>query len=798
MKKLILSLSFAVAFVSVSIAQCTTSDATSCVCLNPAENDCDLLPDITIEWDYAEGSNTEYAPGASNTNGTDGRLTVSGHTPNIGVGPLNLRGMDINGDRWMVCFDPVTGVPDTFTVNDPNWNIQTYCPDGSEPKHIAWQRIYHKNADGTMTYWERMANTFEYHPTHGHMHFDDWTILTLRVPDPNDPNPLNWPIIGDGSKLGFCVMDLSNCINNDCRDDATEYGQGNVLSASDFPNYGLGGGSYGCSPVSQGISSGYSDIYGEYLDGMWLDIPLGTCNGDYAVVLQCGKGEMLESNPNNNYTWFPITLTEQSPSPSASITTSGPTILCPGETVTLSANTSAGNPSFLWSDGSTGSSISVSQTGTYSVQVTDGSFGTCSTSTSNFVEVTISPDTVNLSMAAQVNAPLFDVVASGGSNLLCNNSNLTLEVVNPNFSNATYLWSNGDVGPTTTISTIGDYSLYVTDNSFACHTTMSDTIRIVPPMAAPSILCSADTVCVGDFVELSSLSNEQTNWYTDASGTNLVSTDSSFTSAPLSSSTTFYAATTYSGGMVGENAHSGSSNYSGSSTNGWIRFNVSAPLTINSVDVFADDDGDRTIVLWDEDGNVLNSLSVLITSTNGGQDPTNVPLGFTVPAGNNYILGTDTAMNNTVFGSNNPMLKRQGDQYYGYCNYPYVIDNIIELTNSPYGTDWYYYFYNWDVTPLPCESPMTSHEVVVVTCASIDEVVINVDIYPNPTRDLLNIDLGQNPESTVVLYNVLGEEILRETAKNNTTLSLKELPKGLYSVRVWNNNGAYKEQIVLQ
>ena len=144
------------------------------------------------------------------------------------------------------------------------------------------------------------------------------------------------------------------------------------------------------------------------------------------------------------------------------------------------------------------------------------------------------------------------------------------------------------------------------------------------------------------------------------------------------------------------------------------------------------------------------------------------------------------------------MLKRQGDQYYGYCNYPYVIDNIIELTNSPYGTDWYYYFYNWDVTPLPCESPMTSHEVVVVTCASIDEVVINVDIYPNPTRDLLNIDLGQNPESTVVLYNVLGEEVLRETAKNNTTISLKELPKGLYSVRVWNNNGAYKEQIVLQ
>ena len=58
----------------------------------------------------------------------------------------------------------------------------------------------------------------------------------------------------------------------------------NVLSQYDFPNYGLGGGSYGCSPISQGISSGYSNINGEYLDGMWLDVPVGTCNGNYIVI----------------------------------------------------------------------------------------------------------------------------------------------------------------------------------------------------------------------------------------------------------------------------------------------------------------------------------------------------------------------------------------------------------------------------------------------------------------------------------------------------------------------------------
>ena len=44
-------------------AQCTLTNATDCVCLDPNEIDCDLLPDITVEWDYGENDHTEYAPG---------------------------------------------------------------------------------------------------------------------------------------------------------------------------------------------------------------------------------------------------------------------------------------------------------------------------------------------------------------------------------------------------------------------------------------------------------------------------------------------------------------------------------------------------------------------------------------------------------------------------------------------------------------------------------------------------------------------------------------------------------------
>ena len=362
-----------------SFSQCTINNATDCECENSNDVDCDLLPDITVSWQHGINDYTEYPPGEGLQNGeinypenwfqitpeiaAMGRIRVGARTPNIGVGPLNLRGADQYGYRWMICYD--SGVADTFQVYDPNWNVESYCPDGSSPKHISWQRIYHKNTDGTMTYYEEMVGTMEYHPTHGHMHFDEWTIMTLRIPDPNNmDNPTEWEIIGDGAKVGFCVMDLGNCSseNAGCRDDESTYNEGNLLSQDDFPNYGLGGGQYGCSPISQGISSGYNDTYGSYLDGMFINIPLGTCNGDYAIVLEVPQ-VMVESNLDNNYTWFPITLTQQSEgSPQTTVSSSADGIICEGESVEINVITTP-NAIVEWSNGMMGNNIEVTELG---------------------------------------------------------------------------------------------------------------------------------------------------------------------------------------------------------------------------------------------------------------------------------------------------------------------------------------------------------------------------------------------------------------------------------------------------
>ena len=190
---------------NLSTAQCTTTNAKTCSCKD-GTNNCDLLPDIGIARPplLVSGSSgvIEYSQTGNGAN--NGRLRISVSTPNTGFGPLEIRAQAI-----YVCGT------DTFYGSAP-----TSCTDGSAPKQLIKQRVYHKT-DSVMSYYDRDAGTMTYHPTHGHMHVDNWGVFTLRTAT-TDPNPLNWPIVGNGAKLAFCLMDYGSCstYNGHCVDSA--------------------------------------------------------------------------------------------------------------------------------------------------------------------------------------------------------------------------------------------------------------------------------------------------------------------------------------------------------------------------------------------------------------------------------------------------------------------------------------------------------------------------------------------------------------------------------------------------
>lgn len=362
---------FAAEFAS---AQCTTTNATSCVCEDGTAN-CLLLPDITASWlGISNGGYIEYPQTGAGENysgqGLDnGRLRVTGSTPNIGHGSFTVRGRDDNNERTFLCGnDTVFGVPASG---------QFSCPNGYEnPKQLIIQRIYKKDGNA-MSYVDQYVGSMTYHPAHGHNHVDDWAVMTLRV-QTADPDPRNWPIVGTGAKIGFCLMDYGQCgtgtgstYYGHCRDDNTVYNGGNLMLNSDFPNWNLGGGNYNCSVIEQGISSGWTDVYGKHLDGMWINVPPNTCNGDYYIVLEIDRnGVFIEENDDNNYTAVPVTLTQQLPqgTPSAPLITSNNSHnLCNGEVIELTAS---GGSSYLWSNGETTQTIQTDVSGSYTCEVT--------------------------------------------------------------------------------------------------------------------------------------------------------------------------------------------------------------------------------------------------------------------------------------------------------------------------------------------------------------------------------------------------------------------------------------------
>lgn len=384
-KKLLLLLAVIFGLSVNSFSQCITNtnspntSATSCQCLTVTQTDCDLLPDISISWhailNYQNGPNQN--PGVE-------KLNVTAATPNTGVGPLTVEGR-YNGLYYYVCGT------DTFS-NSTNTYV---CPDGSNPRQLIRQRVWHKNG-GNMTYYDRPAGSMTYHTGHGHYHVDDWGVFTLRYQIASEPNPLNWPIVATGAKLGFCLMDYFSCDTavdiqsfNHCKDVNTVYNQGNNLySSTHFPNYGLGGGSYSCGVSEQGISSGWEDVYDEGLALMWINMPPNLCNGQYWIVMEVDPQDFfLESDETNNFTAAPYTITQWNASgtPVATVALSRQSpVICQGENITLTAN--AGS-SFLWSNGATTQSITVNTAGTYNVTVTTN----CGTTASLPVNVEYAP-----------------------------------------------------------------------------------------------------------------------------------------------------------------------------------------------------------------------------------------------------------------------------------------------------------------------------------------------------------------------------------------------------------------------
>ena len=177
--------------------------------------------------------------------------------------------------------------------------------------------------------------------------------------------------------------------------------------------------------------------------------------------------------------------------PSGNVSANGPTSFCQGGSVQLTA---APASTYLWSSGQTTQSITVNQSGNFSVTVSNG--GGCSAS-STPVPVTVSA----LPTAS---------ISTNGSTSICQGQTRTLTAS----GGTAYAWSTGATTQSIVVSNSGNYQVTVTGSS-NCTATSATTAITVNPSPSASITSSGPTsFCQGGSVVLSAPSGYSYSWST--------------------------------------------------------------------------------------------------------------------------------------------------------------------------------------------------------------------------------------------------------------------------------------------
>ena len=442
--------------------------------------------------------------------------------------------------------------------------------------------------------------------------------------------------------------------------------------------------------------------------------------------------------------------------PPSIVEADGPTSFCTGGEVTLTASPGY---NYLWSNGSTDQSITVSTSDVYSVIISDGS--ECST-ISSAVEVQVNP------------LESFEILTNDEL-LICEGESVTIA----NALNENVTWFDGSVGSSIVINETADVTAFTEGT---CETISSNTlsVEVIPTPAAPT---NFDYEFNFDEVTLS-LDGQGIQWFDDAQGQTLLGIGNELVIENVDNAFLVYAASGSEDNTlssVGEIEHEGSSDYNSDSFNGAMIFDVEEEIILRNVKVDTDLAGMRTIVLRSEQGTILEEKVLMV---NEGQSKLN--LNFTIQPGVGYSITTDAGQNFNNFGFESPRFKRTSEDFGAILNFPYSVDGLMDITGSNFGSSFYYYFYDWEVftTGTICLSELLPYSVEPNSVSSLKE---NNDfaLFPNPSDNVFNLNyLGSEQFDIRIMSMDGGEQFKAESIRDSYQVNLSNYASGMYIMEV--------------
>jgi PKD repeat protein len=262
--------------------------------------------------------------------------------------------------------------------------------------------------------------------------------------------------------------------------------------------------------------------------------------------------------------------------------------------------------------------------------------------------------------------------------------------------------SSTEENPLHTYTADGTYTVSLTVINAYGDDSHSETDYILVDMPdAPTT--TGDERCGSGELTLSATGNGTLVWYDALTGGNIVNTGISYTDN-FTSTTNLYVQSGVSPQYFSGGPSDISTNGGNHTSNAYYPiFTANESFRLLTVQVNASTNGNRIFELRNSNEDVLESVTVALTA---GINTVN--LNFDIPQGTDYQLRCATTT---------PNLWRNNSG----VNYPYNIDDIVTITGSNAGSDYYYYFYNWEImTGDECVSPRTPVTATIHDIPSVD------------------------------------------------------------------------------
>jgi len=430
---------------------------------------------------------------------------------------------------------------------------------------------------------------------------------------------------------------------------------------------------------------------------------------------------------------------------------------------------------------------------------------------------------------------------------------------------AIYTWNFGDgttsndENPVHTYTGSGIYTVKLAVMSCSGEDSLTRTSYIEVEITAPPVTADQSR-CGQGTLSFTATGNGTIYWFSDAAGTNLLDTGTTYTTPVLNSTTSYWLNSSIReviyGGLTNKTATGA---YFTLQTKHGLYFNCSEEAILKSVKVYCDAPGLKTISLLDASDNVIQSGSFSIP--NG---ESRVELNFTIPPQSGLRL----------MGPASPGLWRDGSTSAPNLPYPFAVGSTISITgNSANNPKYYYYFYDWEVeTLIGCESqtvPVTGYiystpisdfswiensfvvtftnastgggtylwdfgdgetstdenpvhtyatgngytitltitndcgtdfytEQIAVSTVSVYDTDVHIEVFPNPANDIVLVKCSETILKTEI-FNLQGQRVLSKiTHGNSASINVESLTSGIYFLKITTEHGTIPHMIMKQ